>query len=126
MENAGYERAIDSDIADDIHRRAAKLVPELAGVRPIDCWNGLRPATDVGPVIGRVAGTNIWTGAGTSTGAPLNVTLSSPEAINVPPVIRVYMNYRQSDQRGFVVTPLTGAGLRSNCARRRKWRRSAN
>ena len=64
MENAGYDRAIDSDMADDIHRRAAKLVPELAGVKPIDCWNGLRPATDFGPVIGRVAGTNVWTAYG--------------------------------------------------------------
>jgi DNA-binding beta-propeller fold protein YncE len=50
----------------------------------------------------RQPGTNIWTGAGTSTGAPVNVTLSSPEAINIPPVIRVYMNYRQSDQRGVI------------------------
>ena len=53
----------------------------------------------------RQPGTNIWTGAGTSQGTPLNVTLSSPEAINIPPVIRVYMNYRQSDQRG-VIYPL--------------------
>ncbi|HTS26442.1 MAG TPA: hypothetical protein VMH81_11255 [Bryobacteraceae bacterium] len=50
----------------------------------------------------RQPGTNIWTGAGTSQGTPLNVTLSSPQAINVPPVIRVYMNYRQSDQRGVI------------------------
>ena len=62
----------------------------------------------------RQPGTNIWTGAGTSQGTPLNVTLSSPEAINVPPVIRVYMNYRQSDQRGVVypvpTTPNSNAG----------------
>ena len=50
----------------------------------------------------RQPGTNIWTGAGTSTGTPLNVTLSSPDAINIPNTIRVYMNYRQSDQRGVV------------------------
>ncbi len=30
------------------------------------------------------------------------MTLSSPNAINIPPVIRVYMNYRQSDQRGVI------------------------
>jgi YVTN family beta-propeller protein len=53
----------------------------------------------------RQAGTNIWTNAGTSTGTPFNVTLSSNEAINLPNVIRVYMNYRQTDQRG-VVYPL--------------------
>ena len=50
----------------------------------------------------RQGGTNIWTGAGTSQGVPLNVTLSSPEAINIPNMIRVYMNYRQSDQRGVI------------------------
>jgi len=70
--------------------------------------SGLAPATITFTMepgrsgVVRQPGTNIWTGAGTSTGTPLNVTLSSPEAINIPPVIRVYMNYRQSDQRGVV------------------------
>jgi hypothetical protein len=50
----------------------------------------------------RQPGTNIWTGAGTQQGTPFNVTLSSPDAINIPNTIRVYMNYRQSDQRGVV------------------------
>jgi YVTN family beta-propeller protein len=53
----------------------------------------------------RQAGTNLWTGSGTSTGAPYNVVLASNEAINLPNIIRVYMNYRQSDQRG-VIFPL--------------------
>lgn len=53
----------------------------------------------------RQPGTNIWTGAGTQQGTPFNVVLSSPDAINIPNTIRVYMNYRQSDQRG-VVFPL--------------------
>ena len=50
----------------------------------------------------RQPGTNIWTGAGTQQGTPFNVVLSSPDAINIPNTIRVYMNYRQSDQRGVV------------------------
>jgi DNA-binding beta-propeller fold protein YncE len=50
----------------------------------------------------RQPGTNIWTGAGTQIGTPVNLTLSSPEAINIPNTIRVYMNYRQSDQRGVI------------------------
>ncbi|HEV3198539.1 MAG TPA: hypothetical protein VGZ73_11540, partial [Bryobacteraceae bacterium] len=67
----------------------------------------------------RQPGTNIWTGAGTAQGTPLNVMVSSPEAINVPPVIRVYMNYRQPDQRGVVypvpTTPNNNAnGVGSN------------
>ena len=63
----------------------------------------------------RQAGTNLWTNAGTSTGAPFNVTLASNEAINLPNVIRVYMNYRQTDQRGVVypiaTTPNGAEGL---------------
>jgi YVTN family beta-propeller protein len=47
----------------------------------------------------RFAGTNLYTG---NNGTPLNVNLISNDAINVPPTIRVYMNYRQNDQRGVV------------------------
>jgi hypothetical protein len=50
----------------------------------------------------RQAGTNLWTGSGTSQGTALNITLASPEAINIPPIIKVYMNYRQPDQRGVI------------------------
>ena len=32
----------------------------------------------------------------------MNLTLSSPDAINIPNTIRVFMNYRQSDQRGVI------------------------
>jgi len=64
MENAGFDRTLDSAIVEDIHQRAAKLIPQLAGLEPSDYWNGLRPATDVGPVVGRLTGTNIWTAYG--------------------------------------------------------------
>ena len=50
----------------------------------------------------RQAGTNLVTGATTLQGQPLDVTLASIEAINIPPVIRVYMNYRSIDQRGTI------------------------
>jgi YVTN family beta-propeller protein len=50
----------------------------------------------------RQAGTNLFTNAAGGTGTPINVTLSSPEAINFPNTIRVYMNFRQSDQRGII------------------------
>jgi hypothetical protein len=50
----------------------------------------------------RQPGTNMWTGAGTVQGTPINVTLASAEAINLPSIIQVYMNYRQSDQRGLI------------------------
>ncbi len=73
--------------------------------------SGLAPATITFTLepgrsgVTRYPGTNLWSGAGTSNGAPFNVTLSSAQAINIPPVIRVYMNYRQPDQRG-VIFPL--------------------
>ncbi|HUS07812.1 MAG TPA: beta-propeller fold lactonase family protein [Bryobacteraceae bacterium] len=50
----------------------------------------------------RQPGTNLFTNAGQGGGAPINVTLLSSEAINYPNTIRVYMNYRQSDQRGII------------------------
>ncbi len=41
----------------------------------------------------RQPGTNMWsgTGVGTVQGTPINVTLASNEAINIPNTIRVYM-----------------------------------
>ncbi len=64
MEDAGFDRTLNTAIVEDIHQRAAKLIPQLANIKPADYWNGLRPATDVGPVVGRVADTNIWTAYG--------------------------------------------------------------
>ena len=73
---------------------------------------GLAPATmtltmDPGRIANnRQAGTNLYNG---NNGTPLAINLASPEAINIPNTILVYMNYRQSDQRGQVfpvaVTP---------------------
>ena len=64
----------------------------------------------------RQPGTNIWTGAGTVQGTALNITLSSAEAVNLPNIIRMYMNYRQSDQRGQIfpipTTPNGNEGLK--------------
>jgi len=47
----------------------------------------------------RSPGTNIYTG---NTGTAVNVTLLSSNAINIPPTIRVFMNYRDSTMRGLV------------------------
>ena len=64
MENAGFDREINASVAEEIHGRAAKLVPALASLKPSNCWTGLRPASDTGPVVGRFADTNIWTAYG--------------------------------------------------------------
>jgi DNA-binding beta-propeller fold protein YncE len=86
--------------------------------------SGLAPATIAFSMepgrsgVVRTPGTNIWTGAGTSTGTPFAVTLSSPEAINIPNLIRVYMNYRLPDQRGVIyplpTTPNSNSGGNAN------------
>lgn len=47
----------------------------------------------------RQPGTNLYAG---NNGAPFNLNITSPDAINIPPTIRVYMNFRQDDQRGIV------------------------
>ncbi|MGA9626731.1 MAG: hypothetical protein WBQ65_19815, partial [Bryobacteraceae bacterium] len=78
---------------------SALVYSQTSGVAPATITFSMEPGRS-GVV--RQGGTNIWTGAGTSQGVPLNVTLSSPEAINIPNMIRVYMNYRQSDQRGVI------------------------
>jgi YVTN family beta-propeller protein len=52
--------------------------------------------------VARQPGTNLFTNAGQGGGTPINVSLVSSEAINYPNTIRVYMNYRQSDQRGII------------------------
>jgi len=55
----------------------------------------------------RQAGTNLVTSGSTTilAGQSLDVSLTSPNAINIPPILRVYMNYRNPDQRG-VIFPL--------------------
>jgi YVTN family beta-propeller protein len=77
-----------------------------SGVAPSTITFTMEPGR-VGVV--RQAGTNLATGAATLSGQSLDVSFSSPEAINIPPVVRVYMNFRNSDQRGVVfpvpVTP---------------------
>ena len=64
----------------------------------------------------RQYGTNLYSGGGaTNSGTPLNLNLASAEAINIPNTIRVYMNNRQTDQRGVVypipTTPTNTEGL---------------
>lgn len=78
---------------------AAIVYSQASGLAPSTITFSMEPGRS-GVV--RQAGTNIWTGAGTSSGTPFNVTLSSPEAINIPNIIRVYMNFRQPDQRGVI------------------------
>ncbi len=80
-------------------------VPNLGTALVWSVSSGLAPSTltftmDPGRVnVNRRPGTNVYNG---NNGAPIVVNVSSLEAINIPPSIRVYMNMRQNDQRGLI------------------------
>jgi len=84
-------------------------VPNPGASLVVQASSGLAPSTiefvmESGRAgVVRQAGTNLTTGTQTLSGAPLNINLASVEAINIPNTIRVYMNYRQPDQRGLIV-----------------------
>jgi len=66
-EAAGFDRALDESIVADIHHRAARLLPALAGLQPSETWIGFRPGLENGspaPLIGRIEGTSVWTAFG--------------------------------------------------------------
>ena len=60
-ERVGFDRTVDPEVCEEVHRRAARVCPMLAEVEPNERWIGFRPATDSEvPALGRVAGTNVW------------------------------------------------------------------
>lgn len=53
VEDAGYDKRVDSGAIAALHNAAAELWPPIRGARIVDAWAGLRPAaTDSLPVIG--------------------------------------------------------------------------
>lgn len=93
-------------------------VPMLGAAVVAQAASGLAPAAvnftmDPGRSnVNRQPGTNLYTGGDTNQGQAVSVNLRSQEAINVPNTIRVFMNYRQPDQRGIVYpVPTTPAVL---------------
>jgi YVTN family beta-propeller protein len=85
--------------------RLTYSVPALPAAVSWNVSSGLAPATltftlDPGRInVNRRPGTNVYNG---NNGSPVVVNISSPEAINIPPSIRVYMNFRASDERGLI------------------------
>jgi DNA-binding beta-propeller fold protein YncE len=82
-------------------------VPDTTAALVSQANTGVAPATitfqmQVGTTVTRQPGTNLYSGSASNSGTPLSVNLSSPNAINIPNTILVYMNYRQTDQRGVV------------------------
>jgi glycine oxidase len=61
-EQAGFDTRIQPQLCEELHRRAAGLVPELAAAEPVRRWIGFRPGPERadGPVLGRLADTNVW------------------------------------------------------------------
>jgi DNA-binding beta-propeller fold protein YncE len=84
-------------------------IPDGAAALEVSASSGLAPATitftmDPGrSSVTRIAGTNLYTGGGASnSGSAVNLLLQSPNAINIPPNIKVFMNYRDSNMRGLI------------------------
>ncbi len=60
-EDAGFDRAIDPQIAAAVATRAGAMVPCLASLQPESVWVGFRPATGAAaPLIGRVQSSRLW------------------------------------------------------------------
>jgi len=80
-------------------------LPTLGNALVAQVTSGVVPATITFTMepgrfnVNRQPGTNLYSG---NNGTAVEVNLVSPEAINIPNTIRVYMNYRQPDQRGVV------------------------
>ncbi len=61
MEDKGFDTTVDPALVDDIAARAAALVPELRGLRPVRAWTGLRPQIAAEqPAIGRYGDSRLW------------------------------------------------------------------
>lgn len=81
----------------------ASLTTEVTtGVAPSSIRFTLDPGGRTANAVNRQSGTNLSTGGQTLQGTPVDVNISSSEAINIPNTIRVYMNVRDSDQRGII------------------------
>jgi DNA-binding beta-propeller fold protein YncE len=79
----------------------ALVLSASSGVAPSTVTFTMDPGRT--PGVARTPGTNLFTGGGvTNNGTAINVQLLSSNAINIPPVIRVYMNFRDTSQRGIV------------------------
>jgi glycine oxidase len=61
-EHVGFDTTVSLGTCDDLHRRAAELVPELATAEPVRQWIGFRPGPELpdGPIMRRIPNTNVW------------------------------------------------------------------
>lgn len=66
VEDVGFDKSITQPVAQELHRKAAALLPALSGQTPVKHWSGLRPGSpDNIPTIGRHPTLeNLWLNAG--------------------------------------------------------------
>jgi YVTN family beta-propeller protein len=89
-------------------------VPDTTLAVTSQATSGVAPSTinftmDPGrTTVTRQYGTNLYSGGVTNSGTAVSVNLNSADAINVPPTIKIFMNYRQADQRGVIYPISTG------------------
>ncbi len=80
-------------------------VPDTGTALESQAVSGLAPSSVVFTMdpgrsaVARQSGTNLYNG---NAGNAINVNVRSVDAINIPNTIRVFMNYRPSDERGVV------------------------
>jgi glycine oxidase len=56
VEEAGYDKRVDTDTVQRLHKAAIEVAPEIANMRIHDAWAGLRPASPDGlPILGQTS-----------------------------------------------------------------------
>jgi glycine oxidase len=65
LEDAGFDKRVDSETIQRLHQGAASLIPELGEARMLETWAGLRPGTpDALPLLGATEVENYFVAAG--------------------------------------------------------------
>lgn len=65
LEDAGYNKRVDSATIQALHQAAVRIVPEIAQARMLESWAGLRPGTPDGlPILGPTAIENYFVATG--------------------------------------------------------------
>lgn len=65
VEDAGFDKSVDSAVVRSLHQAASNYLPELESAPVIESWAGLRPGTpDDLPVIGPTAERNVFMASG--------------------------------------------------------------
>jgi glycine oxidase len=65
VEDLGYDKTVVPEMIQELHRAAAKFVPELASAPMVASWAGLRPGTpDDLPILGRTETPGVFIASG--------------------------------------------------------------